>query len=93
MEAFQRIEHALDRKLDEFSDNEQRDNDEMSTEDFDIDPYLSDDETPNYKLENSSYGNSKNESGSPLSNQISFHEYLENQLQNLILDAVIGRAG
>tara|TARA_B100000003_G_scaffold139119_1_gene124893 strand:- start:133 stop:1590 length:1458 start_codon:yes stop_codon:yes gene_type:complete len=79
-------EGNVDNELDEFSDNEQRDNDEMSTEDFDIDPYLSDDETPNYKLENSSYGNSKNESGSPLSNQISFHEYLENQLQNLILD-------
>ena len=72
-------------ELDEFSDRGQEDN-EVSNEDFDIDPYLSDDETPNYKLENSSYGNLKNESGNPFSSQISFHEYLKNQLQNLILD-------
>ena len=71
--------------IDEFSDHEERDN-EISTEDFDIDPYLSDDDIPNYKLENSSYGNLKNETGNPFSNQISFHEYLKNQLQNLILD-------
>ena len=72
-------------ELDEFSDRDQENN-EVSNEDFDIDPYLSDDETPNYKLENSSYGNLKNESGNPFSSQISFHEYLKNQLQNLILD-------
>ena len=72
-------------ELDEFSDRDQEDN-EVSNEDFDIDPYLSDDETPNYKLENSSYGNLKNESGNPFSSQISFHEYLKNQLQNQILD-------
>lgn len=72
-------------ELDEFSDRDQEDN-EVSNEDFDIDPYLSDDETPNYKIENSSYGNLKNESGNPFSSQISFHEYLKNQLQNLILD-------
>ena len=72
-------------ELDEFSDRDQEDN-EVSNEDFDIDPYLSDDETPNYKLENSSYGNLKNESVNPFSSQISFHEYLKNQLQNLILD-------
>ena len=72
-------------ELDEFSDRDQEDI-EVSNEDFDIDPYLSDDETPNYKLENSSYGNLKNESGNPFSSQISFHEYLKNQLQNLILD-------
>ena len=72
-------------ELDELSDRDQEDN-EVSNEDFDIDPYLSDDETPNYKLENSSYGNLKNESGNPFSSQISFHEYLKNQLQNLILD-------
>ena len=72
-------------ELDEFSDRGQEDN-EVSNEDFDIDPYLSDDETPNYKLENSNYGNLKNESGNPFSSQISFHEYLKNQLQNLILD-------
>lgn len=71
--------------IDEFSDHEEGDN-EMSVEDFDIDPYLSDDEIPNYKLENSSYGNLKNETGNPFSNQISFHEYLKNQLQNLILN-------
>ena len=71
--------------IDEFSDHGEGDN-ETSVEDFDIDPYLSDDEIPNYKLENSSYGNLKNETGNPFSNQISFHEYLKNQLQNLILD-------
>ena len=71
--------------IDEFSDHEERDN-EISAEDFDIDPYLSDDDIPNYKLENSSYGNLKNETGNSFSNQISFHEYLKNQLQNLILD-------
>ena len=71
--------------IDEFSDHGEGDN-EISVEDFDIDPYLSDDEIPNYKLENSSYGNLKNETGNPFSNQISFHEYLKNQLQNLILD-------
>ena len=84
LETGKEIEENND-ELDEFSDHDQEDN-EVSNEDFDIDPYLSDDETPNYKLENSSYGNLKNESGNPFSSQISFHEYLKNQLQNLILD-------
>jgi RNA polymerase sigma-54 factor len=70
----------------EFSEYGQ-DSEEITGEDFDIDPYLSDDETPNYKLENLNYPSGKTEKGLFASNQISFHEYLENQLQNLILDS------
>ncbi|MDG2147308.1 MAG: RNA polymerase factor sigma-54 [Flavobacteriaceae bacterium] len=85
LETGEDFEENNNNDIDEFSDHKERDN-EISAEDFDIDPYLSDDEIPNYKLENSSYGNLKNETGNSFSNQISFHEYLKNQLQNLILD-------
>ena len=87
LETGKEIDENNQNELDEFSEYDQG-SEEISTEDFDIDPYLSDDETPNYKLENSNYGGIKNEAGSPISNQISFHEYLKNQLQSLILDKI-----
>ncbi len=58
----------------------------IDTEDIDIDPYLSDDEVPAYKLYTNNYSADTDDSAVPISGGISFHQHLENQLQNLILD-------
>ncbi len=58
----------------------------IDTEEIDIDPYLSDDEVPAYKLYTNNYSADTDDSAVPISGGISFHQHLENQLQNLILD-------
>ncbi|MEK9602940.1 MAG: RNA polymerase factor sigma-54 [Flavobacteriaceae bacterium] len=57
----------------------------IDTEDIDIDAYLSDDEIPNYRIKSNNQSSDDEDSDIPFSGGTSFHEYLENQLQNLIL--------
>ena len=62
--------------------NEERE--KIETDEIDIDQYLSDDEIPNYKLYTNNYSNDENVS-SPVSDGTSFHQYLSQQIGNLIL--------
>ena len=59
----------------------------IDTEDIDIDTYLSDDEVPNYKIQSNNQSGDDENREIPFSGGTSFHEYLESQLQNLILSA------
>ena len=69
--------------VDEFDDFSE--NNKIDTEEIEIDAYLSDDEIPNYRLISNNHSVDDEEKIMPFSGQISFHEYLETQLQNLIL--------
>ncbi|WNM19865.1 RNA polymerase factor sigma-54 [Flavobacterium capsici] len=65
---------------DEFDGNETIEADEIN-----IDEYLSDDETPDYKLQANNYSDDDEERSSPLAAQVSFHQDLINQLNTFIL--------
>ncbi|MGA0373957.1 MAG: RNA polymerase factor sigma-54 [Flavobacteriaceae bacterium] len=57
----------------------------IDTNDIDIDAYLSDNEVPNYRLQSNNHSTDEINREIPFSGGMSFHEYLESQLQNLIL--------
>ncbi|WP_454954634.1 RNA polymerase factor sigma-54 [Capnocytophaga gingivalis] len=51
-----------------------------------VDEYLSDDEIPDYRLYSNSYNNSDEEYGLPYREELSFHQYLLDQLSTFRLD-------
>ena len=67
-------------------DNPEYSEDNIDIQDIDIDAYLSDDEIPSYRFQSNNQSSNNEEKSMPFSGRISFHEYLENQLQNLILN-------
>ena len=69
---------------DEYGDSQQDQN--INTEDINIDSYLSDDEIPSYRVSANNQSNDEDEKMIPFSGRVSFHEYLGSQLQSLILD-------
>ena len=69
---------------DQYDDYQQDQN--INTEDINIDAYLSDDEIPSYRISTNNHSNDDNEKMIPFSGKVSFHEYLGAQLQSLILD-------
>jgi RNA polymerase sigma-54 factor len=69
---------------DQYDDYQQDQN--INTEDINIDAYLSDDEIPSYRISTNNHSNDDNEKMIPFSGRVSFHEYLGAQLQSLILD-------
>jgi RNA polymerase sigma-54 factor len=69
---------------DQYDDYQQDQN--INTEDINIDAYLSDDEIPSYRTSTNNQSNDDNEKMIPFSGRVSFHEYLGAQLQSLILD-------
>ena len=74
---------------DEFDNNEEYDdyddNENIDSGDINIDEYLSNDETPDYKTQANNYSDDDEERESPLSAPISFHQDLINQLNTFIL--------
>lgn len=77
-------ETALDD--DETTDEHFGDSEKIGSEDIDFDPYLSDDEIPAYKLYANNQSSDSDEKAIPVSGGISFHQYLLQQVGNLILD-------
>ena len=65
---------------DDYDDNQTIDTDEIN-----IDEYLSDDETPDYKLQANNYSDDDEERTAPMAAQITFHQDLINQLNTFIL--------
>lgn len=59
--------------------------DHIEAEDINIDEYLSDDETPDYKLHANNYSADDEDKEIPLAAQMSFHQDLLNQLNTFIL--------
>ena len=79
---------ALERGVEDLDTNNELDNKEenFNENEIDVDSYLSEDNTPSYEL---SYYNNSNDSSNkeiPVSGGISFHQFLDNQAKNLILD-------
>lgn len=79
-EDFDKDEFEDDEDFDDFDDSET-----IETDDINIDEYLSDDETPDYKLSANNYSADDEHRESPLAAGISFHQDLLNQLHTFIL--------
>ncbi|MFC6875765.1 RNA polymerase factor sigma-54 [Flavobacterium myungsuense] len=75
---------------DEFDNNEDfddyEDNESIGAEEINIDEYLSNDETPDYKTQTNNYSDDDEERESPLTAPVSFHQDLINQLNTFILN-------
>ena len=75
---------------DEFDNNDEYDdyddNDNIDSGDINIDEYLSNDETPDYKTQSNNYSDDDEERESPLTAPVSFHQDLINQLNTFILN-------
>ena len=75
---------------DEFDNNDEfddyNDNESIDTQDINIDEYLSNDETPEYKTQSNNYSDDDDERESPLASPVSFHQDLINQLNTFILN-------
>jgi len=61
------------------------DNEQINTEDINIDEYLSNDETPDYKYQTNNYSDDDEDKSMPLAASITFHQELLNQLNTFIL--------
>ncbi len=73
---------------DEFDNNDEYDDFEGSENidtEINIDEYLSNDETPDYKLQSNNYSDDDEERETPFAESISFHQDLINQLNTFIL--------
>lgn len=72
----------------EFSEEEfdDYDNERIDAEDINIDEYLSDDETPDYKLQANNYSRDDEDYEAPIIATVSFHQDLLNQLNTFILE-------
>ena len=68
----------------EFDDYD--DNESIGAEDINIDEYLSNDDTPDYKTQANNYSVDDEDRESPLTAPISFHQDLINQLNTFILN-------
>jgi RNA polymerase sigma-54 factor len=74
---------------DEFDNNDEYDDyegsDNIDANEINIDEYLSNDETPDYKTQTNNYSDDDDDRESPLSAPVSFHQDLINQLNTFIL--------
>ena len=74
---------------DEFDNNDEYDDyegsDNIDANEINIDEYLSNDETPDYKTQTNNYSEDDDDRESPLSAPVSFHQDLINQLNTFIL--------
>ena len=87
LEVGQDVEEIFEK--DEFDNNddydEYEDNESIDSGDVNIDEYLSNDETPDYKTQTNNYSDDDELRESPLSAPVSFHQDLINQLNTFIL--------
>jgi RNA polymerase sigma-54 factor len=69
----------------EFDDYEEDEFDRIDAEDINIDEYLSNDETPEYKLQSNNYSDDDEDREMPFAAPVTFHQDLINQLNTFIL--------
>ena len=79
-EIFEKDEFDNNDEYDEYDDNEN-----IDSGDINIDEYLSNDETPEYKTQSNNYSDDDESRESPLASPVSFHQDLINQLNTFIL--------
>ncbi|WP_343623165.1 RNA polymerase factor sigma-54 [Flavobacterium lindanitolerans] len=71
---------------DDYDEYDEFDNDRIDAEDINIDEYLSNDETPDYKLQANNYSDDDEDRSMPFAAPVSFHQDLINQLNTFILN-------
>lgn len=76
-------DYAAEDNYDEYEDD--FDNDKIDADEINIDEYLSNDETPDYKLQANNYSDDDEDRSLPFAAQVSFHQDLINQLNTFIL--------
>jgi RNA polymerase sigma-54 factor len=69
----------------DYDDYDEFENDRIEAEDINIDEYLSNDETPDYKLQSNNYSDDDDDRSMPFAAQVSFHQNLIEQLNTFIL--------
>ena len=69
----------------EISGTDLEEAEKIGTDEIDIDQYLSDDEIPTYKLYANNFINNDENQTIPFSGGLTFHQYLSQQIVNLIL--------
>jgi len=69
----------------EYDDYDDFDNEQINTDEINIDEYLSNDETPDYKLQANNYSDDDEDRSLPFAAPVSFHQDLINQLNTFIL--------
>lgn len=77
------LENLNDEFEDEYDDT---DNETITTEDINIDDYLSDDEVPDYRTQANNYSSDDEEKTIPYAAGTSFNQYLLNQLNTVYLN-------
>ena len=70
----------------DYDDYDDSESDRIEAEDINIDEYLSDDDSPEYKTQANNYSDDDESRESPLAAPISFHQDLINQLNTFILE-------
>lgn len=73
-----------DNNSDDYDDD--YDNERIDAEDINIDDYLSNDETPDYKYQSNNYSDDDEDKSMPFAASVSFHQDLLNQLNTFILN-------
>jgi RNA polymerase sigma-54 factor len=79
------LESGLEQNDRENYDTDFDERNKIESEEINIDQYLSDDETPSYKLYSNNFSNQEDDRTVPLSGGLSFHQFLSQQIGNLIL--------
>ena len=80
------LESGIEIVKNENSENDYDESTKIETDEIDIDQYLSDDEVPAYRLYTNNFSSDDEDRTVPLSGGISFHQYLHQQMGNLILN-------
>lgn len=70
----------------EADDYDDYDNEHIDAQDINIDEYLSNDETPDYKYQTNNYSDDDDDKSLPFAAPVSFHQDLINQLNTFILN-------
>lgn len=70
----------------DYDDYDDSESDRIDAEDINIDEYLSNDETPEYKTQTNNYSDDDEERETPFAAPVSFHQDLINQLNTFILN-------
>ncbi|WP_294819887.1 RNA polymerase factor sigma-54 [uncultured Flavobacterium sp.] len=70
---------------DDYDDYDDHDGDHIEADEINIDEYLSNDETPDYKLQANNYSDDDEDRSMPFAASVSFHQSLIDQLNTFIL--------
>ena len=81
-DALENDDYEAENEYDEYDDF---DNEQIDADEINIDEYLSNDETPDYKLQANNYSDDDEDRSLPFAAPISFHQDLINQLNTFIL--------